>query len=319
MWAWQMRIATTAARDIARHFLKVTARFAPHRSHGGMVSFDARNRRISFSRDVASKVRWHRFLSSLSSQTVLDRHPAAPGTTSEVFVTSRHNHGARSLYVCKGYQGPTTERCAPTWLRRKNRPRVFRWSGHQPSSKWLQVEKNMDVIATGNVGRREGLSLASSRRPDMGAIARGRRHARGGTPRHVSASSGQTANTRASTRCSPRFRPIISKHLVDIAHEHASKVIAHGCTGKGNDQVRFETSIRALDPSSRYIACLCASGTSPRVTLRWRGQGPWRARAQYSAGVQLPGLHRRQPVGAAPSSAACSRTPGTSRLATSGR
>jgi len=43
-------------------------------------------------------------------------------------------------------------------------------------------------------------------------------------------------------------RPLISKKLVEVAHQKGAKYVAHGCTGKGNDQVRFETSIAALDP-----------------------------------------------------------------------
>jgi len=49
-------------------------------------------------------------------------------------------------------------------------------------------------------------------------------------------------------------RPLISKKLVEIAHKEGAKFIAHGCTGKGNDQVRFEASIAALDPSIQVIA-----------------------------------------------------------------
>ena len=49
-------------------------------------------------------------------------------------------------------------------------------------------------------------------------------------------------------------RPLISKFLVDVAHKEGAKYIAHGCTGKGNDQVRFETSIQALDPSIEILA-----------------------------------------------------------------
>jgi argininosuccinate synthase len=49
-------------------------------------------------------------------------------------------------------------------------------------------------------------------------------------------------------------RPLISKHLVDIAHKHSADAVAHGATGKGNDQVRFELSAYALDPSIRVIA-----------------------------------------------------------------
>lgn len=49
-------------------------------------------------------------------------------------------------------------------------------------------------------------------------------------------------------------RPIIAKRLVEIAHKENAKYICHGCTGKGNDQVRFEASISALDPSIKIIA-----------------------------------------------------------------
>jgi argininosuccinate synthase len=49
-------------------------------------------------------------------------------------------------------------------------------------------------------------------------------------------------------------RPLISKRLVEIAHETGADAIAHGATGKGNDQVRFELSAAALDPDIRVIA-----------------------------------------------------------------
>jgi argininosuccinate synthase len=49
-------------------------------------------------------------------------------------------------------------------------------------------------------------------------------------------------------------RPIIVKHLVVEAHRCRAKYIAHGCTGKGNDQVRFEVGVAALDPDLEVIA-----------------------------------------------------------------
>ena len=49
-------------------------------------------------------------------------------------------------------------------------------------------------------------------------------------------------------------RPLISKHLVDIARETGADAIAHGATGKGNDQVRFELSAYALAPDIKVIA-----------------------------------------------------------------
>jgi argininosuccinate synthase len=49
-------------------------------------------------------------------------------------------------------------------------------------------------------------------------------------------------------------RPVIVKHLVAAAREHGADAVAHGCTGKGNDQVRFEVSTRALAPDLDVIA-----------------------------------------------------------------
>jgi argininosuccinate synthase len=49
-------------------------------------------------------------------------------------------------------------------------------------------------------------------------------------------------------------RPLISKILVDFAEKEQAQAIAHGCTGKGNDQVRFEVSIAALNPNLQVIA-----------------------------------------------------------------
>ncbi|GGG91142.1 argininosuccinate synthase [Glycocaulis albus] len=49
-------------------------------------------------------------------------------------------------------------------------------------------------------------------------------------------------------------RPLIAKRLVEIAHETGADAVAHGATGKGNDQVRFELGVAALDPDLKVIA-----------------------------------------------------------------
>lgn len=49
-------------------------------------------------------------------------------------------------------------------------------------------------------------------------------------------------------------RPLIAKHQVDVAHAEGATAVAHGATGKGNDQVRFELTYMALDPSLQIIA-----------------------------------------------------------------
>jgi len=49
-------------------------------------------------------------------------------------------------------------------------------------------------------------------------------------------------------------RPVIARHLVRAARQHNADAVAHGCTGKGNDQVRFEVSTRALAPDLEVLA-----------------------------------------------------------------
>ncbi|MCK4752303.1 MAG: argininosuccinate synthase, partial [Planctomycetes bacterium] len=49
-------------------------------------------------------------------------------------------------------------------------------------------------------------------------------------------------------------RPLIAKHQVDIAHAEGATAVAHGATGKGNDQVRFELTFMALDPKLKIVA-----------------------------------------------------------------
>ena len=51
-------------------------------------------------------------------------------------------------------------------------------------------------------------------------------------------------------------RPLIAARLVEVAREHGADAVAHGCTGKGNDQVRFEVTIRALAPELEIVAPL---------------------------------------------------------------
>src|SRR5690606_32588535 len=62
-------------------------------------------------------------------------------------------------------------------------------------------------------------------------------------------------------------RPVIARHLVEIAQETGADAIAHGATGKGNDQVRFELTANALDPSIRVIAPWREWDLRPRTQL----------------------------------------------------
>ena len=55
-------------------------------------------------------------------------------------------------------------------------------------------------------------------------------------------------------------RPVIVSHLARVAREHGASVVAHGCTGKGNDQVRFEVGIASLAPDVKVFAPVRDSG-----------------------------------------------------------
>ena len=134
---------------------------------------------------------------------------------------------------------------------------VLAYSGGLDTSvciKWLQDEKNLDVIAVvGEVGQEhEGLEEVKQRALATGAIDCIIADMREDFAADY-LSKALYANAHFENKyplVSALSRPLISKYLVDTAH----KYVAHGCTGKGNDQVRFETSIQALDPTLEIIA-----------------------------------------------------------------
>ncbi len=123
---------------------------------------------------------------------------------------------------------------------------------------WLQDKYNLDVIAVvGEVGQdHEGLELVKQRALAPGAIA-----CHVVDMREAFAEEYLTCALAANAMYENKYplvsalsRPLICKHLVQIAHQYGAKYIAHGCTGKGNDQVRFESSITMLDPTLTIIA-----------------------------------------------------------------
>ncbi|WP_317392634.1 argininosuccinate synthase [Slackia piriformis] len=138
---------------------------------------------------------------------------------------------------------------------------VLAYSGGLDTSvclKWLQVEKGFDVIAVcGNVGQDENdLAAIKQKAIDMGAVASFAVDMREEYANEyvtlAIAANGLYENSYPLL--SALSRPLLSKHMVEVAHAFGAKYVAHGCTGKGNDQVRFETSIKALDPSIEIIA-----------------------------------------------------------------
>ncbi len=64
-------------------------------------------------------------------------------------------------------------------------------------------------------------------------------------------------------------RPLIAKLLVDAANKYGADAVAHGCTGKGNDQVRFDVSIAALNPNLKVLAPAREWGMSREETIAY--------------------------------------------------
>ncbi|MGB3693223.1 MAG: argininosuccinate synthase [Spirulinaceae cyanobacterium] len=64
-------------------------------------------------------------------------------------------------------------------------------------------------------------------------------------------------------------RPLIAKLLVDAAKEHGADAVVHGCTGKGNDQVRFDVAIMALNPELKVLAPAREWGMSREETIAY--------------------------------------------------
>ncbi len=138
---------------------------------------------------------------------------------------------------------------------------ILAYSGGLDTSvciKWLQEKYDLDVIAVvGDVGQEHsGLEAVKAK-----ALATGAVECLVVDMRETFAaeylSCAMAANAMYENKyplVSALSRPLIVKHLVDAAHTYGAKYIAHGCTGKGNDQVRFEASILMLDPSLEIIA-----------------------------------------------------------------
>ncbi|MBL0849373.1 MAG: argininosuccinate synthase [Candidatus Liberibacter ctenarytainae] len=137
---------------------------------------------------------------------------------------------------------------------------VLAYSGGLDTSiilKWLQVEMGLEVVVfIADLGQGEELKSACDKAKLLGAIEI-----------HVKDLRREFVNDfvfpmfRANAVYEGCYllgtaiaRPLIAKYLVDIAHETGSNAIAHGSTGKGNDQIRFELSAYALDSDIEIIA-----------------------------------------------------------------
>ncbi|BAY31982.1 argininosuccinate synthase [Nostoc carneum NIES-2107] len=88
-------------------------------------------------------------------------------------------------------------------------------------------------------------------------------------------------------------RPLIAKILVETAEKYGADAIAHGCTGKGNDQVRFDVSCAALNPSLKILAPAREWGMSREQTIaygeRYGIPAPVKKSSPYSIDKNLLG------------------------------
>jgi argininosuccinate synthase len=147
-----------------------------------------------------------------------------------------------------------------------NRPEtrkvVLAYSGGLDTSviaKWLSVERGLEVVTfTADLGQGEEIEPARAKARAMGIPDD---HIFIEDVREEFVRDFVFPMMRANARYEGDYllgtsiaRPLISKRLVEIAHETGADFIAHGATGKGNDQVRFELSAYALDPDIKVIA-----------------------------------------------------------------
>ena len=122
---------------------------------------------------------------------------------------------------------------------------------------WLKENNDIDVIAVcANVGQDDDMDKVHDKAIKSGAIK-----AYCEDLREEFITTTIYAAIKSEVKYEGRYllgtalaRPIIAKKLVEIAHKEGAKYICHGCTGKGNDQVRFEGTIAALDPTIKVIA-----------------------------------------------------------------
>ena len=103
-------------------------------------------------------------------------------------------------------------------------------------------------------------------------------------------------------------RPVIVEHLVASARRHGADAVGHGCTGKGNDQVRFEVSSRILAPDLDVMAPVRVWGLSAPTASSSPTSGRSRSRRRRRSSTRST-----RTCGDARSSAACSRTRGRPR------
>ncbi len=137
---------------------------------------------------------------------------------------------------------------------------VLAYSGGLDTSvaiRWLQEQYGADIATlTMDLGGQVDLEGARQRALDIGAIRADVMDARDEFVREFvwPALRAGAIYEGVYPLATALGRPLIAKHLVRIAQEEGASGIAHGCTGKGNDQVRFDVSAAALAPALKVVA-----------------------------------------------------------------
>jgi argininosuccinate synthase len=137
---------------------------------------------------------------------------------------------------------------------------VLAYSGGLDTSvsvKWIQEKYGYDVIALGlDVGEGKDLEAIKNKALNVGAIKAIMVDAKELLAKNyiLPALKANCLYEGKYPLSSALSRPLISKLLVEVAEQEGAAAVAHGCTGKGNDQVRFEVSVQALNPSLKVVA-----------------------------------------------------------------
>lgn len=124
------------------------------------------------------------------------------------------------------------------------------------SIKWL-VDEGYDVVACClDIGEGKDTAFIKEKALQVGAIASYAIDAKEEFAEEYAliALQGHTYYEQTYPLVSALSRPLIAKKLVELAKKEGASAIAHGCTGKGNDQVRFEVAISSLAPDLKIIA-----------------------------------------------------------------
>ena len=152
---------------------------------------------------------------------------------------------------------------------------VLAYSGGLDTSaaiRWLREKYNVDVIAvTIDVGNEKDFSAVRHKALQVGAVKAVVVDAKKSFVDNFvfPALMANAVYEGVYPLATALSRPLMAKLLVDVANEEGASFIAHGCTGKGNDQVRFEVSINALAPDIKIIAPAREWGMTRQETIKY--------------------------------------------------